>query len=442
MTNINKTNTYFIKNKIIFDKSIKEVKILENVELNEEIIKKLTIKHDKNIILNNKIIIETIDNLFQEINSKTIKISKPISNFKQIKEKIENYSKNEFKKPENDDYNFIEITSSIEILNQIKKKLEENKDIILNKLSQIIKLDINLWEEEENKIFIKIKEEIKIKENIKEKININLKNIEEEINNKNNNIDFIYSNIKKLSKKKEELLNNSQTKEKLKELENNIETLKNKLENHNYQDKKNQAKINSIHSKIQIINDKIKLKQKKCPNPILLIITLGLIYWTKYSTCNYKKLKLKQKINIIKEKISKDKINILELNEKIKNKTKEEEKIKKQEIEIKKENTEIENKLTIQIAKENKNWEKEEIELEKIKKEEEKLNNELNHIKIELIEIKAKLEEYIKYTTKIINQILDDKKNKIKRNIEQINDIKEKLEKQKTNIKDEFIIVI
>lgn len=303
-----KENKYFIKNKKVYSEKTIKFKFYNKDILNNNLNEKgekynFDYFESKNPIINNKIILEELNRIKLKIKNdelKTIEISKPIEKTILNKIQSEDFQKEKLKKVKNDNYKFIEITSVDFIIKQIldeilnnlnnvkiiKDKLKnyflkfENDEIrIINELSNQIEIKKNLLNEKSSQKNEKLKE-IKL---IDEKINSNIEKIEE--------LTFSLNNINK-NKNLYEL-------EKLNEKKNNLNQKNSKLK---FNIEENEIKIEIIKSKINLINDKIKMKKKKCINFIYLFLTLGLIYWTKYSTCKYKKIKLNIQIDKIKSK--------------------------------------------------------------------------------------------------------------------------------------------
>ena len=125
---------YYIKNHIIFsDKTIK-IKILNKIDDIE--IPQIDKNLDYSIV--NKNLINKI-NKIKENNLKNYSIIEPIKNIQKIKETINNNKKN-LKKVTSNNYDFIEKTSSLEIIDTILNSIK-NLDIntLKNKIDNYLK---------------------------------------------------------------------------------------------------------------------------------------------------------------------------------------------------------------------------------------------------------------------------------------------------------------
>ncbi len=485
-TNNNKRFEFYIKDGLVFnsesilieipnkDLLSKCISILNTFDYNESISENNlneTVNWEEIINKNSKLLNE-IKLLNKEFQFKKIEVSSLIENFKDIKNKIELKLKSKkFIQPKVDNYRFIEITSSIIILDQIIKEynfevIKDNINIdLFNEDSINFKLEnINLNNNRSQKFFLfeeiynflnnlnhqqkyekkyedYLNEEItynkNFKKNIEDKISENIKYLDkfqEEINK----IEIKYeSNTEKLKKLKENNSNNIEN-----QIEKEIDSINKNISKEEFKIKKYKNNIEFIKNRIRIIKNKIKMGKSKCPNPILMIVTLGLIYWFKSSLCKYKEIYLENKINQINEDIIISKKNILSLKEK--------ERIKIDEL------NELKLKLKIENTNKNK-LEKEIIEkLNKLNKDNEITHSKLDSIKENITELEIELD---KITTKIEllnNKIIFFKNNSskeiskiviniLKKNfsiLENILNKKNSLEKQRIKFEGEAIIKI
>lgn len=369
---------------------------------------------------------------------KKINISKPIDNFDDIKEKIKNTSEKKEADFQND-YEFIEKTLSLDILKQL---LEQNEFKEFDKIKTLCKkILFNLKEQERKEINFYEDKIQKEKENL-EKLEDKRKEFEEvNLNPVLEKYNLLSKEEKKLNLKLEKLNSNEDDSEII-YLKDKKENLENKKEDINFKIEKYKSEINLIKSKIQRIQHEIKLGKTRYIRPFLFILTLGLIYWTKYSS-NYHKRNLllieidKKQENILKQEDklieNKHSLNSCENQiKKIHHKTHKKEAIdedlrEKTKIDLRKTQKELE-QISNKKEKENKKYElylKEINYHEKEIKEKEKILDELK-------------EDKEKKTLEIIEKIQKEYQEKIN-NIEKI---KKKIENQKIKMDFEGIIEV
>lgn len=418
---------YYIKNNLVFSSLTSKVKVIDKVENIE--IPSTTKSH----LINNKIIITDIEKIIKNI-GRNFEISQPIKNFEEIKKKIlENKSK--LKKVTSNDYEFIEKTSGLEIikslllsiensnLNQLNKKLEEyisktqkqelQKNTEIDELIEIEKNKILDTQEKKKKVLseasVKKLEELEIE---KEKIS---KEIEK------NEI-----TIAKYRNPKNEKLNQILTRQE--EINHEIQDLKHLI-------KVTKTQIKSLKAELKLGNS----KQFNWITGILMVLTLGLIYWSKFTDKKYFVLRNQKNIAKYEEKISKlehEKFNLEKevRNENKKSANKEVENSKKEEISRKK----IDD-LNIKQEKISKKI----LELENsIKKEDskiEKYDKDITKIEIKITDLKATRKEFEKYSTSKIQEKLKELTNLKDENINELKRIRNKIKSQEINIDGEYI---
>jgi hypothetical protein len=209
-----KKTKYYIKDKQIFNSLTKKYQIPQEI-------KDLTIPTEtKNILTNNKIIITDLKKL-QNKSEKEIELTKPIENFDEIKTKIETLKKEspeKIQKPKDDNYDFIEKTSQIEIIEQIintltnqdLKHLEEKLENYITKTKSIekekkaqIEEEIDIQNEKIRRINLEKQKYIKTNIELEEKV----------LNELENNLKILNNKEEKLQKKLETLkIKNNKTK--------------------------------------------------------------------------------------------------------------------------------------------------------------------------------------------------------------------------------------
>ena len=241
------------------------------------------------------------ENIFSKDKNKNIEIKATITNFDLLCEKIEKEIENKnFELIDENDYNIISAYSQKELLLSLFESIHE-KDIIETEenIKQYFKIH--------NKEFIKIKN--KEEENIK-KLEQNLTKQREEISKfKKKTLDLIEKEIKneeglllKLSSEKKEhenIFNLIKDKEVAPEIQKKLSEKEKKI---NFKIKQLKLDEKLYKAKILTLKNNLKSKKYKTINPLSFIVTLGLIYWTKYSDTKYHILKSENNINKIKEK--------------------------------------------------------------------------------------------------------------------------------------------
>lgn len=389
-----------------------------------------------NILNNNKLIIDILEK--NKNNFKEFEIYGLIDNFEETEMKIRKIwnekNNSKIKKIDEPDYEFMEKVSAPEILEQLIAVAEndENLKILKNRIKEYLDKNnprenskLNTIEEEIDKVVKEILEtddEIKKFEN--EEINlrkIKIKEIEKTIEN-------LKLKKEKTNKEIERLFIDKDEQEKVKKLEKEIIKLKNKKEDF-------EIEIKIINSKIATLKDKIKTGSTKCSNPWLMILTLGLIWWTRFSDCRYK-------INRLHLKISNIKLKILENEKKSKKLERDIEEFSDRQKERHLSNSKKEEKLNNdleqleqELTNENKELDKNQRELELKIKEMDKLSKK----KQDFIERKNSIEKIKEDHLKNSLTKIDEKMNELeKKYYEKVNELlkyKEQIEKQKINIK-------
>jgi len=271
---------YIKKNNLFLNKE-KKIKYLfyKGEEGEEKEIEKI-LTSKENTFNKNELILKKLKTLFEEkeLTIKGIGNEKEIKTIKTLIKKgnftdIKNYNKEEFE----------EITTYPIVLEELKKRVSENYTKTKNLLNLIDKY-INANKTKEEEIIIKKERNKKLVEAEIKKIELLYENDKTTIEkDSNRQIKEINKKIKILEKEHKLYTNtNQKIKKENKELENvDIE-------------------IKLLKKKLQILN----LKEKNNENCwdiykiILLILTLGLIYWTDILNC-------KRDINSIKKRINK-----------------------------------------------------------------------------------------------------------------------------------------
>lgn len=419
---------YYIKNNLIFSDAISKIKILDKIDE----IKIPT--GNKNHLIDNKILITDLDKLLNN-SGRNFEISKPIENFEEIEKKI-NENKSKLKKVTSDNYEFIEKTSAIDIIKsilttvensnlnhlelEVKEYIQKNKQKELEKNTQLEE-SIDL-EKSRIKEFEKKKEKILETSKVKqlEKLELQKEKINDEIK-KNENLIEAQNN---LSKNKSKTLN-----DKIKEIDEQQENLK-------FEIKISKNTIKSLKASLKLG----KTKKFNWITGILMVFTLGLIYWTKYTDTKYFILKSQEKIAKYEEKITKLEQEKFNLKKKIINENKKEDSKTLEKKEKEKNLLKSNDDLFLKIEDiENKI---KDIKAE-IKKEDEKIESydkEIAKQENKILDLETTRNEFEKYSTKKIKEKLDNLLNLKEKKFEELTKIKDKIKSQKTQIKGEFII--
>lgn len=443
-----KENKYFIKNSKIYSEKIIKFefynKNIINDNLDEENDKyKFDYFESKNPIVNNKIILENLKEIKNKIKNdklKTVEVSKPIEKLELDRIQKELIKKEKLKKIEPDNYKFVEITSVDFIIKQILEDISNNLNNI-KIIKEKLKSYFLKFENDEIKIRNELSNEIEIEKKLLDKERTQKDKREEDIKQIEKNINLNLEKIDKLTFSFKNIYKNKNLLD-LERLNENKINLNQKISKLKFDIEENQIKIEIIKSKINLINDKIKIGDKKCVNFFILIITLGLIYWTKYSTCKYKKIKLNIKIDKIKSKQLEIKQKILKIKQEIEEIVNKENEFKKIST---KENDEIEenkNKINKDISKLTRENESKKKEIDKINKEIkiddkqiEKIKLKYDELKLKEIELKKNSKEKIEIEIENIKNIFEMKRNEIEQ-------IKNRYKEQKTEISGEYEIQI
>jgi chromosome segregation ATPase len=425
-----KNSTYYIKDNIIFSKQTEPYEIppsIDDIKLPTE---------TKNHLTNNKIIITDLDKISQK-KGKELEISKPIENYNQTKEQIEKSDKKT--KPEHDNYDFLEKTSALQIVEGIISSFSDEKETLLKeKISAYINHTKEIEKEKNASLDEQIQiEKTKLSKTLKEKEKYEKENTEKlEIQ-----ITKSENNISKLSQEKQ-ILDNKIESSKTKSISENAQKLYKKIEDMNHEAKNNELEINILKAKMTSLKSEIRLGKTKCINWILFILTLGLIYWTKYSDCRYNVLMLDQKINKLKEKniiMEKKKYNLQKQIEDASHKDNTNSVNSAREVE--KIALRIE-ELEIAIKTEQNKINELKSELKTKQKEISGYDKEIDKFENKIIELESIKQEFNKYSCDKILSKLDFIIKSNKQKIKEIEELKQTLESQKTKITGEWIIEI
>lgn len=401
-------------------------------------------KDSKNHLVNNKILISDIQKLKNK-ETKKIELTKKIDDFDDLKSKISKLyinDKNKFKTPKSDDYDFIEKTSQIEIIDGILKNYMTNTnsfDTSDNNINNYIKSIKSL----EKQKFAQVEEQIEIENSKLLKIN------QEKEEFKIENIDNLLAENEK-SNKKLKLLENKKTKlddyfTKKLDLTNNdskIEKINEKINDYNSKIKENEMNVEILNAKIKTLKNNIKLGKTKSINIFLFIITLGLIYWTKYSDSKYQLLKLTEKKNKQEERNLIYKKNIFKLEKILDKKSSQNQ---KNNVKTAKEEEDIQNQiddLDVKITALKIDIKKFDEEIKLKSKDLKKFDIDIDKINNKIIELTSIHEEFKKYSTDKLKKEFDLLKGKKQSQLKKLEDLKKQLKSQVIDIKGEWIIAI
>lgn len=251
---------------------------------------------------------EKIFSILEEYKNKGVKehyIYGVIPNYSKI---IESLEKSEKKEPAHDDYNFLEITSQPMIIQQLKEIITQ---VDANFPPQSIIKELDDYEHERVKKEKDLEREL---EKIQEQLNkqqVKYDHLcDEEIHKKKNRNQKLLkdiSNLKEKQKNYEKLLQASSKKYSKSSALSSIEKEIGKL---TFEKETISFDIELLRARLKTLKNEKKLGIRKKVSPSALLLTLGIIYWTKYATINQqitsthlKILKKEEKISHIKKKI-------------------------------------------------------------------------------------------------------------------------------------------
>lgn len=432
---IKTSNKYYIKNNYIFSDICDEISLKERIKFDNFDLK------NNNLIDNNKLILDKLDEIFNR-GDKILKISGIIENFDEINTKISKKNKKEmeeeFQIPKEDDYDFIEKTSQLDILRQLSYSYDgKDYDGLKSKTKEYVK-DNKLIEEKKNKqLNEQIADQEKITASVKQRIDeFNAKNIQL-IKDK---INQTKKKIKDTEKEKEMLELLFTKKDDINVKKEEITKYRKKIEKHNFKIEDNELGIEILKAKISQIEDSIKLGRKKCPSLLLMVITLGFIYWSDFSNCNNKKIRLKNKISSIKEKnlIIQRKIHKIESKIKICERD-----LKKESADYAKKLEEVHHKAE-ELDNKRKDYENKiatlSKDLEVTEKKLMEIEKKYDEYRLELDKLKRLKKEFNDFSLKKILEKLEEFDKQRMMDVDTIETYKSKLKKQSIKIDGEWII--
>ena len=360
-----------------------------------------------------------------------------IDDFSTLKPKIEQSEKQQ---PSQEDYSFVEITSQTLVLNQLK-------DIVLNIQAEFPPENIIKLLDENEHIYSKHKKELdkeyeKTQKKYEEEKN-KYKNLKkEEIEKQEEKKQTLEKEISSLKEEESEYEKSLERKTKKQTSSKNISSTDKQIEKLEFEKEKLEYDIELLQARVKTLKNQHKLGIKKQIKPLPLIATLGLFYWTKYSSTAHE-LRAKQ-LEILKkqEKITslKKKIFVLQ-HERESYQEEEQNKAKKHAKEQEDLATSLEN-VQNKIAEKEEQLNSTEKELEKAHKKIDPLEQNLSEQEERLTSLKKELEKYSHSPKEegfsIIKQIQQDHQGVL----EEIEATSHKIENQTINYKGEAICSI
>jgi hypothetical protein len=425
-----KKSKFYIKDKKIFSDKYEEIFITEKYD-------SILPDENENLIEDRKIIYNFLNN---NKKIKKIKTFGLIKNYEKILNIIKTNNIKIEKIQENEKYDFIEKTSQIEILEQIINNYDMH-DLIL--IKKELEKRLNKKANEEEKKIKEIRDNLNKNKNELEKESSKKRNFEKEnINILEKNIIEEEKKIEKLFKKKNELEEVFIEKEENVQIEKELIKLKEKEDRNKYLIEESKLQIEILKAKLNQVEDKIKMGETKCLSLVSMFLSLGLIYWSKYSDCKNLKFRLKNRIskenekNLYREKkilkISNE-IKLKHYNLKIKN---------SQFIKIQEKSQEKLNEIDKQINKSKKIIETQREKLKENKIKLEKITKLIDNLKEKIEKIEKINSEFERYSKEKIETLFKEIWEKKSTNINQIKTIVSDLKKQKVPIEKEGIIQI
>ena len=296
-----KGNIFYIKDRRLFSKQREEIEVFDFGGLDK-------VSYDSDDFAScNSCIIKVLDEIV--LNPKKISFYGLISDFENVCSEVERMwkkGKKKFIKVKDDDYTFAEVTSSVEILDAFESQLKEDDKSMQISQKRLREYVDSVKESEQRKV---------------EGLDLEINNLESErkrvVNEKESFYDdFVKpldSSLSENEKSLEELQRERDDLGKEGSMEDSGSLAKNRVRDLSLEKKEISSKFESLEfdvkvlkERINILNRKKKLGVRRVPNVSLMFLTLGLIYWTKFSDIDYR-------INVLHIKIAKRKEKILKV---------------------------------------------------------------------------------------------------------------------------------
>ena len=294
-----RSGVFYIKDRRLFSKQREEIEFFDFGGLDK-------VLYDSDDFAScNSCIIKVLDEIV--LNPKKISFYGLISDFEKVCSKVERMwkeDKKKFIKVKDDDYTFAEVTSSVEILEVYENQLKKDDKSIQIAQKRLREYVDSIKESEQRKV---------------EGLSLEICDLESEkdgaISEKESFYnDFVKPQDSQLSeneKSLEELHKERDDLEKEGGMEDKDSLAKDRVRDLSLEKKEISSKFESLEfdvkvlkERINILNRKKKLGVRRVPNVSLMFLTLGLIYWTKFSDIDYR-------INVLHIKIAKKKEKIL-----------------------------------------------------------------------------------------------------------------------------------
>lgn len=413
--------TYYIKDSIVYSSSATTLTI--PYEFESFIEEELTPEN----------IIEILDKYYTN-GYREYTIYGVISDFESVKEKIASATKN---KPSEEDYSFVEITSQLLVIKQLKEMITtvisqfppENVIKILDEKEQ----KINEYRKELEKKLKKTKQQYEKK---KKKYDSQLNEEVEKRYNDNEELKKEIDTKKKEKNKLEEQLSsltNSQN------ISKEVSKLNSEIENISFKKQSLEYDIDVLEAKIKTLKNEKKAGYTKKVSPLYFILTLGLIYWTKYAT-------LTHQISSIHIAIFKKQETISQLKKKLFIKEHKKNSLLEQQQLSAKEQTQKQEELAHSIESIQETISQLQEKFEKNQKAIEKAQKELNPLKEDLEEEESAISTLEKNLEEIQDSIKEKGFEIIKKTqqyhnelLEEITSIEEQIQSQKVSYKEDLI---
>ena len=418
------SDIFYIKGRRLFSREKKEIEFFDFAGLEK-------VSYDcDDFESSNSDIIKVLDEI--ALNPKKISFYGLISDFEEfcpMVEKMWKEDKKKFVKAKDDDYTFAEVTSSVEILEAFENQLKEDderRQVIEKSLRDYVdgvkrlehdkveslKLEIHNLESEKKCI---VTEKESFYNDFVKPLDSSLSENEE--------------SLRELQRERDELEKNDGTEEDRKSL------TRVKLEKLRFEEKRISSKLESLefdvkifNERINIINRKKKLGIRRVPNVWLMFVTLGLIYWTKFSDIDYK-------INVLHIKVAKMREKILKVNVLVSRKEKEIDELSNSLREFEANKSKEAEKREEKLLELDKSIREFKTEIDRIVKEIESLRDNLKSFDKKIEEIGFKVDEVKRVRDKFYENsslvILDKLESLNERQVNSLREIKEEKEKLK-----------
>lgn len=382
-----------------------------------------------------KISKEKIFPILEEYKTKGVKeydIYGLIPDYSKIIESLEQAEKTE---PAQDDYAFLEITSQPMIIRQLKEIITQ---VDTNFPPQSLIKELDDYEHERVKKKKELERELEKNQEQLNKEQIRYNHLcDEEIHKKKNRNQKLLKEISNLKEKQTNYEKLLQASSKKYSKNSTLSSIKKEIDALTFEKETLNFDIELLRAKLKTLKNEKKLGITKKVSPTALLLTLGLIYWTKYATITQQITSAHLKILKKEEKISHIKKKIFILEHKQETQQKEFSSYAK---ELSKEQETLANKIEeveLQISNNSKEIKTLEKELEKAHKQLEPLKTEIASKKEKIQKITAEIEKLEIATKEHAFNTIKEIEEKHKKLFFELEGVEQQLEEQTISFKGE-----